>query len=314
MTAFGMTNYGLRPSKSIQRQIVFEGIRILHDSLDVENAVYVGLGSIWFVDFVMAHKILSINDMISIELDSVGCCRAKYNSPFATVNVQCGSSREVLPKLLHDPDIKRRPWVVWLDYDGEFNEDVAADVQEIVEGAPGNSIFLITFNGDGRSYGKPNDRAERIRELFGSVVPADLSKEKCGKKTMQRTLTSITTDFMKALALEARRPGGFFPAFQIAYRDSTPMVTVGGVLPINAKRDVVGSVINAHDWRCRPDHVLAAPHLTIREAMALQSTLPDPNGLTRERVRKLGFDLKENQIQLYERYYREYPSFAEVVT
>ena len=52
----------------------------------------------------------------------------------------------------------------------------------------------------------------------------------------------------------------------------------------------------------------------MREAMALQSRLPDPSGLSRGIVRALGFDLDEKEIAVYEQYYREYPAFAEIVT
>lgn len=314
MASFDTVNFGLRPSKSIQRQIVFGGIRLLHNRLDVKEAVYVGLGSIWFVDFVMAHKILSINDMISMEEDEVGYLRARYNSPFATVDVRRGSSSDVLPGLCADASVNARPWVLWLDYDKRFDEDASDDLRLIVENAPENSIVLATFNAAEAKYGAANERPDRLRELFEGVVPANLSKNQCKDDRMQRTLAELTVKFMKAVALEARRPGGFVPAFQIVYRDTAPMVTVGGVLPSESNRRPVESSIKAGDWRCRPEAAITAPHLTIREAMALQSRLPDPAGLTRGVVKALGFDLEEEQIRVYERYYLEYPWFAEVVT
>ena len=314
MASFDVVNFGLRPSKSIQRQIVFGGLRLLQSHLEVKGAVYVGFGSIWFVDFVMAHKILSIDDMISIEQDEIGYLRARFNSPFATVDVRRGSSSEVLPRLCEDDSVNGRPWVVWLDYDRCFDEDASDDVRLIVEQAPDDSIALVTFNAAESKYGAANERPDRLRELFEGVVPRNLSKNQCKEDRMQRTLAELGTRFMKAVASDARRAGGFVPAFQIVYRDTAPMVTVGGVLPSEANRRPADTRIKARDWRCRPAAAIAAPHLTIREALALQSRLPDPAGLTRGVVKALGFDLEEEQIRVYERYYREYPSFAEVVT
>ncbi|WP_446831884.1 O-methyltransferase [Candidatus Foliamicus sp.] len=313
MASFDTVNYGLRPSKSIQRQLVFDGIRLLFKWLDVQGALYVGFGSIWFVDFVMAHKILSIDDMISIEKDEVGYLRAQYNSPFATVEVRRGISSKVLTSLCQDEELASRPWVLWLDYDGYFDECVNDDLRLIIEKAPPNSVVLTTFNAHEKSYGTARERPERLKDLFGEVVPEDLTREQCKGDGMQRTLASLATKFMKAVALDARRPGGFVPAFRIVYRDSAPMVTVGGVLPEAPKQGNIWQRISDSDWQCQPTEVIAAPHLTIREVMALQSTLPNPGGLTRKRVKELGFDLEEDQIQVYERYYREYPSFAEVV-
>lgn len=72
MPSFDAINYSLRPSKSIQTQLVFDGVRLLQDRLDLERLTYVGFGSIWFTDFVLAHKILRIDDMGSIEGDDIG--------------------------------------------------------------------------------------------------------------------------------------------------------------------------------------------------------------------------------------------------
>ena len=67
MASFDVVNYSLRPSKSIQRQIVFNGIRLLMERMKLECPVYIGFGSVWFSDFLVAHKMLGINDMRSME-------------------------------------------------------------------------------------------------------------------------------------------------------------------------------------------------------------------------------------------------------
>jgi len=90
MPSFDAINYSLRPSKSIQRQIVFSGVRMLQANLDLERLAYIGFGSIWFTDFVLAHKLLGIDDMWSIECHDVGYRRALFNAPYATVHVEHG--------------------------------------------------------------------------------------------------------------------------------------------------------------------------------------------------------------------------------
>ena len=314
MASFNVVNYSLRPSKSIQRQIVFEGIRTFLGRLSFRDVVYVGFGSIWFVDFVMAHKILAIDNMISIEKDEIGYARARFNSPFATVDIRRGTSSEVLPVICRDKAISRRPWVLWLDYDRSFDEDMSDDLRLVLERAPENTIVLTTFNALEGKYGAAKDRPARLTELFEGVVPADLSKNQCKEHRMQRTLADLGIKFMKSVALEARRPGAYVPAFQIIYSDNAPMVTIGGVLPSAPNQRHAQSIVKASGWRCQPSEPIRAPHLTMREAMALQSRLPDPAGLSRGLVKALGFDLDEAEIGVYERYYREYPAFAEIVT
>lgn len=314
MPSFDAINYSLRPSKAIQRQLIFEGIRELHDQLRLSDSVYVGLGSVWFTDFVLAHEILNISDMVSIEEDKIGYARARFNAPYATVQVRQGSSTDTLPELLADGNINQRPWVVWLDYDDEFDEELKDDVRLILENVPSNTTFLITFNAHEMNYGAANERPERIQQLFGDVVPDNLSKNRCKSPRLQDTLAGFAIDLMRSVAAKGRRQGAFVDTVQMVYQDGSPMITVGGMLSAPGTVDAIRGAVSNLQWRCRPEKVIRAPHLTIREALALQAMLPSPTPLTRKRIQEAGFDLKDEQIQVYEEYYREYPNFAEVRT
>jgi hypothetical protein len=313
MPSFDAINYSLRANKSIQRQLVFEGVRMLQGELDLERLAYVGFGSIWFTDFVMAHKLLRIDDMVSIESHPVGYRRAVFNSPYATVKVREGASSEVLPTLYDDEIIARRPWMIWMDYDYEFNESLREDIRSIIENAPINSLLLVTFNGQETRYGHASERPERLRDLFGSLVPDELPKSACRGESMQQTLANFTIDFMKSVAVDVARPGGFVPAFRLVYRDTAPMVTAGGVLPSRGAARVTSEIVARAGWPCRPQERIVAPHLTIRETAMLQSRLPSAERLSRDLVRELGFDLEDDHIAAFERYYRQYPAYAQIV-
>jgi hypothetical protein len=313
MASFNVVNYSLRPSKSIQRQLVFGGIGRLQTDLDLERMIYVGFGSIWFTDFVMAHKLLGVRDMISIEGNEVGYRRALFNAPFATVAVKQGYSGAVLPEMFVDPALRDRPWLIWLDYDYELNEAVRDDLRSVVENAPANSILLCTVNGLERKYGQAQERPNRLREILGDVVPDDLGKDACKGDRMQETIAGLTLDYLTSAAAEIARPGGFVPAFRIIYQDGAPMVTVGGILPAKGAARIASDAIGKEQWPCLPSAPIKAPHLTMREAAVLQSQLPRDERLTRPLVRKLGFDLEDHELEAFEAYYRQYPAFAQIV-
>lgn len=312
MPSFDTVNYSLRPSKSIQRQVIFDGVRELQVHLDLDRLVYVGFGSVWFTDFVAAHKVLRIEDMVSIEGHDVGYRRAAFNAPYATIRVKHGYSGEILPTLFEDETLKGRPWFVWFDYDYCFNESVKDDVRSLIEKAPPSSIVILTFNGHEMEYGRAQERPERLRELFGAVVPDELSKNSCHGDRMQETLADLTLDYMRSVAADLSRPGGFLPAFRIIYKDSAPMVTVGGVLPTKGAVSTATCVLDAEAWRCNPKKRIIAPHLTMREAAILQSQLPRATPLTRTQIKSLGFDLEEEQIETFQHYYKQYPAFAQI--
>jgi hypothetical protein len=313
MASFNTVNYSLRPSKGIQRQLVFDGVRLLQAQLDLERLMYVGFGSVWFTDFVMAHKLLGVRDMVSIEGNEIGYRRALFNAPFATVTVKHGLSGAILPEMFADDALRDRPWLVWLDYDFDLNEAVRDDLRSVIENAPANSILLCTVNGLDRKYGHAQERANRLREILGDVVPDDLEKDACKGDRMQETLASLTLDYMTSAAADMARPGGFVPAFHIVYQDGAPMVTVGGMLPAKGAARVAADTVAQPQWPCRPGAPIKAPHLTMREAAVLQSQLPRDERLTRPMVQALGFDLEDRELEAFETYYRQYPAFAQIV-
>jgi hypothetical protein len=313
MPSFDAVNYSLRPSKSIQRQLVFEGVRLLQGQIGLEGLAYIGFGSIWFTDFVMAHKLLGVNDMISIESHEIGFSRARYNRPFKTVTVLKGLSSVVLPTLYVDEHYVGRPWMVWLDYDYALGESIKDDIRSVIENSPANTILLVTFDGKDEKYGDLSRRPGLLQSVLGSVVPDDLTVEACEGKQILDTLADLVLGYMGAVAANYSRPGGFVPAFRVIYQDGPPMVTVGGFLPVPEIAQSAKSLVGASNWPCRPPKPIRAPHLTIREAAALQSQLPCTQKLSREDIRDLGFDLEDEQIEAFENYYRQYPAFAQIV-
>jgi hypothetical protein len=149
---------------------------------------------------------------------------------------------------------------------------------------------------------------------IGLAEEADLAITACKDELMQQTLANLALDFMKSVAADLARPGGFIPAFRVVYKDSVPMVTVGGVLPAKGAVRIASDVVNALNWPARPAKPITAPHLTMREATTLQCKLPSATKLTRNVVQELGFDLEEEQIEAFETYYRQYPAFAQIVS
>jgi hypothetical protein len=313
MPSFNVVNYSLRPNKSIQRRLVFEGIILLKVHLDLDRLVYIGLGSIWFADFHMAHKLLQIKDMISMEADEIGFRRAAFNQPFKTITVKNGHSFEILPMLLYDSVLSGRPWLVWLDYDGPLEETVVEDIRIPIENAPRNTVLLTTFSAAGRRFGKPAERPARLQALLGGVVPDDLDKELCRDEPLPATLVDLTTKFMISAAASMARPGGFISAFRLTYRDTTPMVTVGGILPAKAAVGAAKASINKSDWPGVVTEPIAAPHLTLLEVAVMQAQLPRSRRLSRKSIQRLDVDLEEEQIRSFERYYRYYPAFVQIM-
>lgn len=314
MSSFNVVNYSVRPNKCIQRSLVFEGYRAIRDRLALDKINYVGLGSIWFSDFLMAHKMLHIDEMVSIENDKIGYLRAVFNKPFKSIRVVNEISTVALRSLCADDKFNACPWLVWLDYDGIFDETAADDIRLVIESAPVNTALVVTFNADHRKYGKPKHRAGRLKNLLGEVVPDKLSREDCEGEKLPDLLANLVIDSMKSAAASACRPGGFYPCFRIVYRDGADMVTVGGILPSTGSLPTIRETVREKSWPSQPIEAVTIPPLTIKEISILQAQLPRRKKLTRTSIRRLGFDLEENQVEAYEKFYKYYPTYAQITT
>src|SRR6266487_4319439 len=311
MSSTNLVNFALRQNKSIERAIAFDCLAAVHRSLSLENAVYIGFGSVWFVDFVLAHRLLGIETMISIESDAVTFKRALFNRPYRTLEILEGSSSEVVPQLLDNPELAGRPWVLWLDYDKGINEDRRDELAGLIPALPEDSVLMTTFNAHANTYGAPTHRPRRIRELFGIAAPETMSLEESkDKNRFMQILGHTVEDYLASQAVDTGRVGGYVPTIRLLYVDNAPMVTIGGTLPAVTNEGEVRRMVAQSEWLGRSDEVIAAPPLTGKEILALQSKLPTKAPVTREDVLAMGFDLEEEQLHSFVSHYLRYPQYA----
>ena len=82
--SFQKINYLLRPNKQIERKIFIEIIRSLEHkfNFNIENSTYIGMGSIYYYDFLLFHKYLKIRNLISIDDKTQFKERFKFNLPY----------------------------------------------------------------------------------------------------------------------------------------------------------------------------------------------------------------------------------------
>jgi hypothetical protein len=316
MSSTSFVDFSVRQNKAIERSIVFGCLQELARKMELENPVYVGFGSVWFVDFIQAHRHLAVDTMISIESDEIIFNRAKFNKPFRTVEVYQGFSSSVIPELLHNEQYAGRPWIVWLDYDSALDEDKLAELQYLIQELPENSILLTTFTASSRYYGKKDSKREEfLRGLLGDALvdsPFPDAESLKNVAVQMKVLSQSALDFLVAAGLQGGRAGGAFPAFRLMYQDGSPMVTVGVALTSGATSTPVEELIGSAGWRGEIDQPISTPPLTAREMNALQAALPTQAPLTRADVREMGFDLLDDQIASFTRHYLEYPSFVQV--
>ena len=316
MSSFDSVNYSLRPSKNIERKLVFEFLRQLQAVLQIQDYRYIGFGSMWFVDFILAHRLLSIRSMVSMEKPEYAE-RAEFNRPFSCIKVEPGESTEVLPTL----GLQVQESIFWLDYDSGLEGPCLQDLTYIVENAKAGSIVIVTLNAhkgrlpENDSDGNPINLETSLRQLAGDAVPASLSARSFQAKAFPATLAAVLRNHLNHVVRMAARGLRFVPILNLSYQDNAPMITIGGVLADEAQQAVLAAQ-KFEGWGdfaySEEPHIIDAPPLTLREKLALDRLMPSEHAPSDADVRRLGFGLKERQRVAYHRFYRLYPMFGEV--
>ncbi|MEK0337376.1 MAG: hypothetical protein QQN41_08080, partial [Nitrosopumilus sp.] len=120
--SFGKINYLLRPKKQIERKISIEILQELQQiDHDFEDFQYIGMGSIYYYDYILFHKYLKIKKYISFD-DKAIPYRFEYNKPYDFIDFKNVHSTEFLENFTFDSNI-----IIWLDYDSFLNDDMFND-------------------------------------------------------------------------------------------------------------------------------------------------------------------------------------------
>lgn len=308
--SFERVDYTVRPAKNIERKMMAEMFSRLGELRKVEAYKYVGLGSTFFSDFVLFHKLLGITDLVSIEKEVEHKNRITFNKPYNCIQVEFGDTTDVLPRLDW-----REPAIVWLDYDDRINARKLDDIVYLAENFASASFLAVTLPAFPETFllGSPPAlprRLERMRAMLEGKVPdswrprdvLDLPKAQKG------IANALIVDALarRNAALKPDDKIYYEQALFFRYADSTPMMTFGGFfLTQRDSRLLKRARLGDLPFFKQGDiyYHLDPPKLTIRERRLLDTQLPGSNarcpGVSR------GF------VDKYAQLYRYFPYFVE---
>jgi hypothetical protein len=322
-------NYSLRPAKAIERRMMCEAFGRLYPFQPVNKYGYIGLGSIYFTDFQLIHRLLGIDDLVSIEKDFENAERFNLNLPFGCIQIHFKETSLVLPSL----DWSSRK-ILWLDYDGTLNSDCLADVATFVTKASSGSFLAISINAHAvaephegarkaieertnERFSLPVYRLSKIREQIPEKVPVGLSGKELNMsglpKVLRRLLINEISEVLKKRNQQLPDDDklSFKQVLNFIYKDGAQMMTLGGV--VVSRKEL--SLFEA----CRFDELvfsrttdevfdIRVPCLTPKEVRYLNSFLPLPD--TESIAPNC---IPGDDIEKYRHLYRYFPYYGEVV-
>lgn len=277
--------YRRRPAKAIQRAMVVDGLRRLTAVAPLAKYQYVGFGALEFADFEVIHRALGITLMSSIERDTSGEARYKFNRPFAGINLLMGEARNMLPTIDWSPLS-----IVWLDYTEQLHSGILNDVDYVGRSLRPGSVLLVTTNAE--PVRPMSDRLTTLAEQVGERVPAGLTNDALGGWGLATAQAAVLRAVVNRATAEAHG-GGIEQLFNFHYSDGARMLTWGGVVntpgierAIEACRFPDLEFFRSNDEAFR----IAVPVLTEREVLRLEEQLPAAPGT---KIKVDGIDARE---------------------
>src|SRR5579871_821640 len=317
--SFKQFDYSLRPSKQVERKMMIEILlKLSQAGYRINEYRYVGFGSVYYVDFVMFHKYLFIEDMTCIEWSQIPK-RMKFNKPFKFIDLK------LQPLALYIPAMNvNRKYLAWFDYDRALDPDMLQDIDGgLVRMAPG-SVFIVTVDARPKlpkdlfpnldidamtALERENFTIDAYKDWFQAYRDVEIS----GADISGPHAVPLFYQIVRARIDETLASRGlmFLQLFNYIYRDGAPMLTVGGML--GTKDDQIrlrdAGILNLRFVRRQPKSLrISVPPLTIREKYWLDSRL-DPNLA----VAHLAFELERDLLKNYKNFYREYPTYIETM-
>ncbi|MEX0598033.1 MAG: O-methyltransferase, partial [Candidatus Paceibacterota bacterium] len=215
-------NYYLRPNKQVERKIILDILQKCRRVVNMRKYCYLGMGSIYYYDFILMHKIFGIEKLISIDSKATKK-RFLFNKPFNFIKFYNELSSKYLPK--HDWDNLKS--IIWLDYESKYKatNPVNVDLKIIGKNCQEKDFVFITVNAG--AYKDVNSRRKFIEEnkIF---IPKGLQKL---TYTSPKNFTLLIQNIMLNILADSSqyRKTKFHKIFSFSYQDGEPMYTLGGI-------------------------------------------------------------------------------------
>jgi len=303
-------NYELRPAKQVERRMIIDALHTLSlQGLQIRDYQYTGFGSVYFVDFVLFHRLLGIQRMLSVEADTTIEKRVRFNKPFKHIDIEMVPAGDVIPALSRD-----LRHLLWLDYDDRLLDTHLSDVRMAAFHLSRGSIILVTVDVEppGDSCSDPQEWYAYYQRQAGNLFDEAWNLQDFAAGKLPGVTGALLARAIDS-GLAARPEIKFWPLFKFLYADGHQMLTLGGMLGGDEERRLIdGSKLNdACYMRLDPDappYEIRVPKVTRKERLYLDQHMPCCNGWHPPE-----FEFSADSVEAYREIYRFFPAYAELL-
>lgn len=307
-------NYEFRPAKQVERRMLLHAFNGLRDlGYSIANYEYTGLGSIYFIDFVLFHRYLGITKMTSVEGDLDVEKRVDFNCPYGLINVVHDDMTAQIARLSGD---KRH--ILWLDFDSILTEELLDAVLLSATQLSIGSILLITV--DAEPPGRPEEGLKKwnptawMRHFKKEAEPffwQGISRQDFRRDRLPVTNARLLQNTINEGLRE--RDAIFNSMFSFLYADGHKMLSIGGMIGTNEDQRRLQALDRKEFFFMRDDATkepfsIKVPLVTRKERHYLDQNMPCKEGWSPS-----DFEMKPEDVENYMRIYRYYPAYTEML-
>lgn len=302
-------HYEFRPAKQVERRMLIDSLQMLAEGgFPIREYRYTGMGSVYFIDFVLFHRLLGLQRMTSVEYDNTIEKRVTFNRPFEFIDLHIAPIGDIIPTLSTD-----EKHILWLDYDGIISRNQLQDVALAATYLTPGSIFLVTIDVEPpTSTDSPKDWREYFFAEGGEYLDKKTPLKAFSKSQLPKRNVELVGKALKAGHV-GRRDVEFIPIFNFLYKDSNRMITVGGMFGGKAEKRKIRASAVAEAFYYRPSLdsdpcTIRVPLLTRKERQYLEALMPYKDSYSPE-----DFEIPGELLTSYRDIYRFCPSYAELL-
>ncbi len=306
--------YRLRPNKAVERLLFVEAIQHIAKLNDLSEYTYYGLGGAFLEDFRIMNDFFGELGLVSIEGKEEIIKRQQFHLPCRNIRLRQMRFRSFLQSYAAGGEKS----IFWLDYT-RLSWPEIDDFMSVLEKLELWSMAKITVRAQPRDFKCPGN----LRRKFAKILPPGVDDP-----------PKLPSDFA-ALILKMLRIGTqqalknypdrlFQPVSSFFYNDSTPMLTLTGIVcrPNDVKivRDTFDNwAFSNLAWD--PPTKVSVPTLSTKERLKLQSVLPCDDSAGKLLELALGYmlggggpkDTTKQQLQQYAAFQRYFPYYMSAI-
>lgn len=326
--SFEKINYYLRPNKQVERKILLDILLRFREFINLDNFTYIGMGSIYYYDYILLHRLLGLTKLISFD-SAKSVKRLKFNKPYDFIEFVPSKSTDFLLTY----NWKENNTITWLDYDGSFYDNIESiinDIKLLAQNCNNHDIVFLTIN----CFPPKKIEAKRdLLETYKRYISLDYQNNEWLKpENFHYLIQNIMNNIF--VSENAYSLNKYNKICSFLYRDGAPMYTLGGFFTSDTA--ILDSIKNMHKYisfDTRNIHNILIPQITYKEKHYLDNhilqikewveeysqlvQLDEPDKLLHdEKLEKylneeMEFELTTTQINNYLEHYRFMPQYFE---